>query len=113
MQDSASFTSPRRRPSLSRALSPVRLAALSRRPTARLAVAAGTVVVTVLALFTPAAQALTGQNPIGYLDTTVVRRGHLRRRLDRRSGCAAGDAAGSDLRQRRVRRRGDRRRLPA
>lgn len=60
MYDSASFTSRRRR--LSRVVSPVRLA-----------VAAGAVAVTVLALFAPAAVALTAHNPIGYLDTAVLR----------------------------------------
>jgi hypothetical protein len=38
-----------------------------------LAVTAGTVAVSVLTLFTPSAEALTGQSPLGYLDTAVVR----------------------------------------
>jgi hypothetical protein len=60
MYDSAPFTSRRRR--LSRAASP-----------ARLVVAAGAVAATVLALFAPAAVAVTAQNPIGRLDAAILR----------------------------------------
>ena len=67
MHDSAPFTSTRRRLSPSRAVNP------ARRPAARLAAAAGTVAATVLALFAPAAHAVTAQDPIGYLDTATVR----------------------------------------
>jgi fibronectin type III domain protein len=60
MYDSAPF--PLRRRRIGRALSPVRLA-----------VTAGTVAVTALALFAPAALAVTAQNPIGYLDAAILR----------------------------------------
>ena len=70
MYDSAPFSSRLRR--LSRAVSPVRLAG-PRRPAARLAVAAGAVAATVLALFAPAAVAVTAQNPVGYLDAAILR----------------------------------------
>ena len=69
MYDSAPFTPRRRR--LTRAVSPLRSGL--RRPAVRVAVAAGAVAATVLALFAPAAQAVTAQNPIGYLDTAIVR----------------------------------------
>lgn len=50
-----------------------RLAALKRRTAVLSTLAAGTVTATVLALLAPAAQAVTGQNPLGYLDVASVR----------------------------------------
>jgi hypothetical protein len=73
MPDTSPTASLRRRLRL-RSVPPVRRRPASgHRPAARSAVAAGAIAVTVLGLLAAPAAAVTGQNPIGHLDATVVR----------------------------------------